>query len=370
MKITGARAIPLAIPARETSPPSPWTSAIAKQVLVKIDTDGGITGWGEAFAYGAPLAVCNVVDETLAPILLGEDPTRIEGVLDRLQRVVMTWGRRGLGMFAIAGVDLALWDLAGKIAGVPVWQLLGGRAQPRVRAYASMLRYATPSDVGRVAAALAGRGFTAIKLHQTDVESVAVARDAVGEDVELMLDTNCPWRVEEAIAIARRLEPLALRWLEEPVWPPEDYRGLARLRAATSIPIAGGENEATAFGFRALIDAGAVDIAQPSITKVGGLSEMRKLAAIVATANVTLVPHAFYFGAGLAATVHFALATPGVPYVEFPSIALEAPLSDPVRFLDGHVTVGDAPGLGADPDPAVIERFAYRPDTARVFDLT
>ena len=239
-KITSVRAIPLAIPVREEAPPSPWTPGIAKQVLVRIETDAGLTGWGEAFAYGAPLAVCNVIDETLAPILVGEDATRIEGVLDRLQRALMIWGRRGLAMFAISGVDLALWDLAGKLVGAPVWQLLGGRAQPRVRAYASMLRYATPPEVGRVAATLATRGFTAIKLHQTDVDSVAVARDAVGEDVELMLDTNCPWAVDEAIAIARRLEPLNLRWLEEPVWPPEDYRGLARVRAATTIPIASG----------------------------------------------------------------------------------------------------------------------------------
>jgi D-galactarolactone cycloisomerase len=370
MKITSVRAIPLAIPVRNESPPSPWTPAIAKQVLVRIETDGGLTGWGEAFAYGAPLAVCNVVDETLALLLVGEDPTRIEALLDRLQRTLMIWGRRGLAMFALSGVDLALWDLAGKILGIPVWRLLGGRAQPRVRAYASMLRYETASDVGRVAAALAGRGFGAIKLHQTDVESVAVAREAVGEDVELMLDVNCPWSVEEAIAVARRLEPLGLRWLEEPVWPPEDYRGLARVRAATSIPIASGENDATAFGFRALVDAGAVDIAQPSVTKVGGLSELRKVAAVLATANVRLVPHAFYYGAGLAATVHFALATPGVPYVEYPSCALEAPLSEPVRFVDGHVTVDDRPGLGADPDLDVVARFAYRADASRPFDLT
>jgi L-alanine-DL-glutamate epimerase-like enolase superfamily enzyme len=370
MKITGVRAIPLAIPIREESPTSPWAPAIAKQVLVRLDTDAGLTGWGEAFAYGAPLAVANVVDETLASLLVGEDPTRMEALLDRLQRALMIWGRRGLGMFAVAGVDLALWDLAGKILGAPVWQLLGGRAQPRVRAYASMLRYGTPSEVARVVTALAARGFTAIKLHQTDVDSVAEARDAVGADVDLMLDTNCPWSAEDAIAMARRLEPFRLRWLEEPVWPPEDYRALARVRAATSIPIAGGENESTAFGFRAIVEAGAVDVAQPSVTKVGGLSELRKVAAFLATANVTLAPHAFYYGAGLAATVHFALATPGVPYVEFPSCALAAPLSDPVRFVDGHVTVGDRPGLGADPDPDVVARHAYRSDASRPFELT
>jgi L-alanine-DL-glutamate epimerase-like enolase superfamily enzyme len=371
MKITSVRAIPLAIPVRSGSPPSPWAAALAKQILVRIDTDGGLTGWGEAFAYGAPLAVCNVIDETLAPLLAGEDPARIEAHLDRLQRVLMVWGRRGLGMFAVAGVDLALWDLAGKALGVPVWQLLGGRAQPRVRAYASLLRYGTPSEVGRVAAAAAALGYAAVKLHQTDVESVAVARDAVGEDVELMLDTNCSWSVEGAITMARRLEPLGLRWLEEPVWPPEDYRGLARVRAATSIPIASGENEATAFGFRAAFEAGAMDIAQPSVTKVGGLSELRKVAVVAASANVTVVPHAFYYGPGLAASIHFAVATPGVPYVEFPGAELEAPLlADPIRCVDGHVDAGDRPGLGADPDPAVLTRYGYQAGAGRTFDLT
>ncbi|HYE93200.1 MAG TPA: mandelate racemase/muconate lactonizing enzyme family protein, partial [Terriglobales bacterium] len=313
---------------------------------------------------------CNVVDEALAPLLVGEDPSRIDAVLDRIQRVLMIWGRRGLAMFALAGVDLALWDLAGKALGVPVWRLLGGRTQPRVRAYGSLLRYATPSDVGVACAGYAAAGFTALKLHQVDLESVAVARDAVGEDVELMLDTNCPWTVDEAIAMARRLEPLGLRWLEEPVWPPEDYAGLARVRAATTIPLAAGENDATAFAFRDMIRTGATDIVQPSMTKVGGLSEMRKIAVLAATANVTLAPHSFYYGPGLAATVHFAVATPGVPYVEFPSCDLEAPLlQEPVRCVDGHVSASDAPGLGADPNPDVLGRYAYRPEAAKAFVL-
>jgi D-galactarolactone cycloisomerase len=371
VKITGVRAIPLAIPARVLSPPSPWTGGLAKQILVRIETDAGLTGWGEAFAYGAPLAVCNVVDEALAPLLVGEDPSRHEALLDRLHRVLMIWGRRGLGMFAISGVDLALWDLAGKALGVPVWRLLGGQVQPRVRAYASMLRYATPAEVGQVVSNLAATGYTAIKLHQTDAESVAAARDAVGEGVELMLDTNCPWSVEDAIAMARRLEPLNLRWLEEPVWPPEDYAGLARVRRSTVIPIAAGENDSTVFGFRTLIDAGAADVVQPSMTKLGGLSEMRRVAVLAAAANVTLVPHAFYYGPGLAASVHFATATPGIPYVEFPGCELEAPLlAAPIRCVGGHVSVGDAPGLAADPPPDVLARYAYRPEAARPFDLT
>src|SRR5262245_48534384 len=371
MKITDVRAIPLAVPVRHWTPDSPWRAGIGKQILVRVTTDDGPTGWGECFAYGAPLAVCNVVDEALAPLLIGEDPTRLEFLLDRIQRALMIWGRRGLGMFAVSGVDLALWDLAGKARGVPVATVLGGVTRARIPAYASLLRYATPSDVGRAAADMVARGYAAIKLHQTDVESVAVAREAVGEDVELMLDTNCPWTVEEAIRIGRALERFGLRWLEEPIWPPEDYAGLARVRAALRIPIASGENDATVYGFRDLIAHGAADVVQPSVTKVGGLLEMKKIAILAAAANVTLVPHAFSYGPGLAASLHLAAATQGVPYVEFPGTPLVASLlAEPIRAAGGAVSVPDRPGLGADPDPSLLSRYPYQAAAARPFYLT
>jgi L-alanine-DL-glutamate epimerase-like enolase superfamily enzyme len=232
-----------------------------------------------------------------------------------------------------------------------------------------LLRYATASDVGRAATARAADGYRAIKLHQTDVDSVAVAREAVGDDVELMLDTNCPWTVDEAIRTGRALERFGLRWLEEPIWPPEDYAGLARVRAAVRIPIATGENDATAYGFREIVAAGAADIVQPSVTKVGGLGEMRRIAALAAAANVTLVPHSFYFGPGLAATLHFAAAS-DAPYVEFPPGELEAPLiADPPRCVAGQVSPSDRPGLGADPDPDVLARYPYGGTSARPFYL-
>jgi L-alanine-DL-glutamate epimerase-like enolase superfamily enzyme len=221
-----------------------------------------------------------------------------------------------------------------------------------------------------VAAALA-QGFTAVKLHQTDVASVAAAREVAGPDVDLMLDTNCPWTVEQAIDMGRRLERYALRWLEEPVWPPEDYAGLARVRQALRVPIACGENDATVFGFRELIAAGAADIVQPSMTKVGGITEMKKIATLAAAANVTFVPHSFYFGPGLAATLHVAASTPGVPFVEMPPGQLAAPLlTEPIRHAGGAVAVSDRPGLGADPDPDVLKRYAYTRETARPFYLT
>ena len=359
MKIVEVRAVPLAIPLREMTPPSSWAAGIGRQVLVRVATDSGLVGWGECFAYGVQSAVCAIVDEALAPLVVGQDPQRIEHLVSQMHHALMIWGRRGLGMCGVSGVELALWDLAGKAFGVPVYQLLGGLCAPSTRAYASLLRYDTPADVRQAVSGVVARGFTAIKLHQIDVESVAAAREAAGPGVDIMLDTNCPWTVEEAIAIGRRLERYGLRWLEEPVWPPEDYAGLARVRAALTTPIACGENEATVFGYRAIIDAGAADIVQPSMTKVGGISEMRKVATLAAAANVTFVPHSFYFGPGLAATLHVAASTPGVPYVEFPPGELVTSLTaEPIRCIAGAVSAPERPGLGADPDPDVLTRFA------------
>jgi D-galactarolactone cycloisomerase len=371
VKITEVRAIPLAIPLAPATPASPWTPGLARQILVRVTTDEGLVGWGECFAYGATLAVCNVVDDALAPLVVGHDPGHIESLLDRMHRSLMIWGRRGLAMMAVSGVELALWDIAGKAHGVPVYQLLGGLCQSRGRAYASLLRFDTPTQVAQAVSAALVLGFTAVKLHQVDVESVAAAREAAGAEVDIMLDTNCPWTVEEAIRMGRRLERYDLRWLEEPVWPPEDYAGLARVRRALSIPIASGENEATMLAFRQIIDAGAADIVQPSMTKVGGIAEMKKIATLAAAANVTFVPHSFYFGPGLAATLHVVASTPGVPYVEMPPGRLAAPLTaEPIRFSGGAVTVPDRPGLGADPDPQVLTRYPFGREAAKPFILT
>jgi L-alanine-DL-glutamate epimerase-like enolase superfamily enzyme len=371
MKITEVQAVALAVPLAKSTPPSSWSAGIERQILVRVTTDEGLVGWGECFAYGATLAVCNVVDDALAPLVVGQDPTRIELLVDRMHRALMIWGRRGLGMMAVSGVELALWDLAGKARGVPVYQLLGGLCQPRLRGYASLLRYDTAAQVQEAVAAMLGLGFTAVKLHQVDVESVAAARAVAGAEVDIMLDTNCPWTVEDAIRIGRRLEPYGLRWLEEPVWPAEDYAGLARVRQAVRIPIACGENEATVFAYQQIIAAGAADIVQPSVTKVGGIGEMKKIATLAAAAGVTFVPHSFYFGPGLAATLHVAASTPGVPYVELPPGQLAAPLlAEPLRLEGGAASVPDRPGLGADPDPDVLRRHPYSRAGARPFYLT
>src|SRR6202795_5295707 len=185
MKITAIEAICLAIPMKPLDPPSPWTSATRKQIIVRVKTDAGLTGVGEAFAYGAPLAVCNVIEESLAPLLIGQDPLKIEYLSDLMHRGTMIYRRRGLAMFAISGVDIALWDLLGKALNAPVHALLGGATRPTLPVYASLMRYDSPKDVAGARQGLARPGFTKLELHQTDVASVRAARDAVGPNVEL-----------------------------------------------------------------------------------------------------------------------------------------------------------------------------------------
>ncbi|MCI0547367.1 MAG: mandelate racemase/muconate lactonizing enzyme family protein [Candidatus Rokubacteria bacterium] len=373
MKITSVDAIPLAIPLEPLDPPSSWAAGTAKQIIVRIHTDAGLTGVGEAFAYGAPLGVASVIRESLAPMLVGQDATRIEGLVDQMHRATMIYGRRGLAMFAISGVDIALWDLLGKARQAPLHELLGGAVRPRLPVYASLFRYGSPAEVARACSGYVAEGHRRLKLHQTDVASVRAAREAVGPDVDLMLDTNCPWSPAEAMVMARALAPYRLAWLEEPVWPPEDYEGLARVAAATETPIALGENESTVFGFREIVTRGAADILQPSITKVGGVTEMRRIATLAHLANLPIAPHAFYFGPGLAATLHVAatlggasLATP----VEMPTGVLVTPfLAEPIVARDGTVELPRGPGLGVEINEEAIRRHPYAEASATPFVL-
>jgi L-alanine-DL-glutamate epimerase-like enolase superfamily enzyme len=192
----------------------------------------------------------------------------------------------------------------------------------------------------------------------------------VGAGVELMLDVNCPWTPAEAIAMARALEPHRLFWLEEPVWPPEDYAGLARVARATPTPIALGENESTLWGFREIVEHGAGQILQPSVTKVGGIAEMRKTATLAQAANLAVAPHSFYWGPGLAATLHVAATFGGSMPVEFPTGEHEVPLlTEPVRAADGWVEVPQGPGLGVALNEEALARHPYKPGGARPFLL-
>ena len=359
MQITDVRADLLSIPLRQDELASPWIAGgFRQQILVTVETDSGLRGYGEAFAYGAPRATLAVVNETLKPLLIGQDPRQISMLHDRMYRQTHLFGRYGITTFGISGVDIALWDLAGKCANMPLYQLLGGAVQTEILAYASLVRYSEPEHVRIVAEQALQEGYEAVKLHQIDVESLRRARDLAGEDAYIMMDINCAWTPEEALEMTELCEPEDLYWLEEPLWPPEDFEGLAQLGNASGIPIATGENACTAHQFRRLLEVGAATFIQPSVTKVGGVSEWRKIAALAEAYNVTIAPHSPYFGAGLLATAHLAAATPRAAWLEYLYVAPEASIfHDFVGVQEGVFRVPEGPGLGLEIDMEAVERY-------------
>jgi L-alanine-DL-glutamate epimerase-like enolase superfamily enzyme len=327
-------------------------------VFVRIDTDAGISGWGDAFGYGAARATKAAVDHMVAPKLIGKDARDIAGIAFELQQSNHIWGRYGVTMFAIGGVDIALWDLAGKAAGKPLHQLLGGACRDRIPAYASLIKYGEPEIVAERTAHAVGEGYRHVKLHETAVREVKAAREAAGPEIGIMIDCNCPWRPREARAMAEQFAEYDPFWLEEPIFPPEDYRALADLQAATGIPIASGENACTAWDFQKMFEAGAASYAQPSVTKVGGISEFRKVQTLAEAANVAVVPHSPYFGPGFLASVHLMAAAPEAFMLEHIYVELEAwPLGDWNKPDGNAFRVPEGPGLGADPDPDVLRDY-------------
>src|SRR5881409_2635036 len=319
MKITRVQTIVLNLPmlidgATPMLGGGPRTSV--DMLLVRIDTDGGITGWGEAFGHRIFPATRAAIDTLLGPMCVGRDPSHIAAINDELQRLLHGIGRNGPAIYALSGIDIALWDIAGKVAGLPLYRLLGGGPRADLPAYASLLRYGDAKAVAFYTEQALKRGYRDIKLHEITLPEVKAARDVAGADARIMLDTNCPWTVVEAIEMARRLAPLDLRWLEEPVFPPENVEGLALVRQRGGIPTAAGENYGTVWDFRRAFEAGALDYAQPSVTKIGGVTELRRVTALAETFGVTVVPHSAYFGPGLLASIHCIAAMPGETLIE------------------------------------------------------
>jgi L-alanine-DL-glutamate epimerase-like enolase superfamily enzyme len=291
------------------------------------------------------------VDRLLAPACIGLDARDIVGVSRLLQKRFHNFGRNGPVTFGISGIDIALWDIAAKAAGVPLHALLGSAGRRRVPAYASLLRYGVPADVRRNVAEAVRRGFRWIKLHEVDLDCIRAAREAAPPEVPLMLDINCAWDSEAAaLAFCRAVAGMNVRWVEEPVWPPEDAAAIARVRVGAGCGIAGGENTGGPVDFVQLLAAGALDVAQPSVTKVGGVSALMEVAAMARAAGVELVPHSPYFGPGLLATLHWLAACEVEQPIEIYFADLEAPpYGEALAVRDGFVVVPEGPGLGLEP---------------------
>ncbi len=370
MKIAQAEAIPLVIPFS----PGPFSPGSARAgwkgqawqgldvVLIRLETADGLVGWGEAFSYNCRRAVTAAFEDMVAPLVRGCEVTDIAGLMAELQQALHIFGRYGITMFALSGLDIALWDLAAKAAGQSLSQFLGGAGRVEIPGYASLFRYGEPEVVAERTAAALAEGYRSIKLHEIGEPEVAAGRQAAGPEVPIMVDANCPWSPAEAREMALRFKPYDIFWLEEPIFPPENFAALATLRAETGVALAAGENACTAFQFQQMFAAGAVDYAQPSVTKVGGVTEFRKVAALAESHGVALMPHAPYFGPGFLATLQLMAARPGKGLkeglAEWFYLEREACLYGAAIAPRGGVfRLPLGPGLGAEPDPNVIEDY-------------
>ena len=366
MIIAGIEAIPLRIPFKTgaKSDASAWGDSnlpAADSLLVKVTTDQGLVGWGEAFGFRAVASAKLAVDQLIAPLCIGQHATRIEPLMLAVQKTLHVFGRGGALAFAISAVDIALWDIAGKAANMPLCRLLGGGATD-LPCYASMVRYSDPSLVRSSVRQALNAGFGALKLHEIELSAVRAAREEAGPDIELTLDVNCPWTLNEARPIAEVLKAVRLKWLEEPLWPPENFDGLAELRRTSGIPIAAGENVYTLMDFERLLAAKAVDFVQPSPAKMGGISELRKIFPLAAVHNIPVMPHSFYDGPGLLAAIH-ATAALGTAdsMIEWRWFDLEAKIyRGKLSPQAGRISVPQGPGLGIDPDPDVIRTYRWK----------
>ncbi|HEV2108413.1 MAG TPA: mandelate racemase/muconate lactonizing enzyme family protein, partial [Thermomicrobiales bacterium] len=273
-----------------------WYHARAA-MLVRITADDGTTGWGEA--YGPPEPSAAIVGHVLAPHVLGADPFATLPLWERMYACTRDYGQKGFALHAISAVDIALWDLKGKALGVSISRLLGGRFRERVQAYATGLyfrpREAFDAELVDEALSYVAAGFRAIKLKigytpEVDIRHARAIREAIGPEVDLMVDANHAYDAATAIRLGREFERLDVRWFEEPVIP-EDIEAYVEVSRALDLPIAGGEAEFTRFGFRRLLSERAVDIVQPDLTATGGFTECQRIAALASAGGIRYVPH-------------------------------------------------------------------------------
>ncbi|MES2710879.1 MAG: mandelate racemase/muconate lactonizing enzyme family protein [Pseudomonadota bacterium] len=319
-------------------------------LLVRVETDTGLHGWGEGFGFTLVDTTCDALDRLVAPACIGEDARDIAGLGHRLQRRLHNFGRNGAASFAIAAIDIALWDIAAKAAGKPLHALLGSAARRSVPAYASLLRYGNPDDVARNTRAAVDAGYRRVKLHEVDLACIRAARAAAPADIPLMLDINCAWNsVAEARDFCASVAGMNIAWVEEPVWPPEDFPAIAAVRAGGPCPISAGECTGSVAELGAMIAAGAVDVVQPSVSKLG-LSAMLAVGKMAREAGIRMVPHSPYFGPGLLATLHLLAATEAEEPIEVYYADLDsAPYADALNPIGGTIAVPPGIGLGLEP---------------------
>lgn len=352
-------------------------------VLVRIETECGLVGHGEAKeevgSEGNSHALVALINQRFSPLLVGQDPRDINRLWELMYNgprdhyaiarghVFPILGRRGVTISAISGVDMALWDLAGKALGAPVWRLLGGRKAERMPAYASG-GWADAAGIGEQLLSYVARGgFKAVKMRVGVIDGgpvesarrVHAARAALGPDIGLACDAHGTYTVSEAKQFCRLVEDANLMWFEEPVTG-DDKRGMAEVRAGSSVPIAAGESEFTRYDFRDLAELRAADIFQPDLAICGGISEAMRIGAIASAWNLRLAPHLWTGALAFAAGMHVAAASPSGWILEY-SLGANPMLHDLAKesfsVVDGMIEIPDRPGLGVTIDQDFVDRF-------------
>lgn len=342
-------------------------------VIIQVETDAGITGYGEVDS--SPYIVkaiiecppSHVVCRGLRDIVIGQDPFDVEKIWEDMYTGSYYYGRRSVGLHAMSGIDMAIWDILGKALHKPVYKLLGGQFHKSLRAYASLLMPDTEKEAAEKADCYLGRGFQAIKFgwgglgisEEQDIRLVKAARAAMG-NLGMMLDIGMLWGTPKyAIHMCQELARFNPYWIEEPV-SPDDLSGLARISDCTSLNIAAGEEYTGLHEFRELLERGHVDIVQPDISRCGGITAAKKIAGLASLYNVQFIPHAFKSGVLMAATIQVLAATKTSPWLEFccqETVISKTLLARPFQIDgEGMVEVPDGDGLGIDLD---LERLEY-----------
>lgn len=370
MKITEVEAIYLSLPDLDASK----CDGTQDTLIIRIHTDEGITGIGEVDS--SPLVAKAVVDAPashsiatgLRSLLIGENPIEIERLWDKMYRGTIYFGRTGPALHAMSGVDIALWDILGKTMNRPVAEMLGGVFNPKLKAYASALMPDTIEEAVKLAEENLKLGYKAMKFGwgpigrdaKFDEAQIKAIRAAVGDDIDIMIDAGLAWDLKGALRMAEVYEKYNLFWLEEPVHS-NDIAGYRELSDRTRLSIAGGEQESGRMAFQRLLDDGHLDIIQPDLARIGGLTEGKKIAYMAYDRHKKVVPHAFKTGILVAASTHYAAAIPNGFMIEY--TVSTSPLSrdlvrNPIDFKDGYVTVPlDRPGLGVEIDEKMLEKY-------------
>jgi D-galactarolactone cycloisomerase len=360
MTIVQAQAIPIRLP-YDIGGPKPTFAGIPRQMeilFIRIETDTGLIGWGEAFGLSIWPATRQAFEHLVAPLIMGKDEKNISELMANLQKQLHILGRTGAVTFALSGLDIALWDIQGKAKQQSLSELLGGAKHQSLPGYASLMRYGNTDLIKHNTERALEKGFGAIKLHEQSSEHVQAARQLMGPELPLMMDVNCPWSVAQTLEMLPQLQASNLLWLEEPIWPPEDFRGLKKIRDKKSIGIAAGENNMSACHFEEMLAYDSVDFAQPSVTKIGGITEMLKIMDLCQYFETPVMPHSPYFGPGLLATLHLAAVLQPETMIEYSFADLGAnPLGDCILMRHGRIDIPRGPGLGCDPDLDILHEF-------------